>query len=217
MCCSYSNAKISRLKKSLTKHKMSLYEAKTFPVFKNYTQCVFAPVYNAQKLHCLTMTNCNRIWGILLHVIHRSSAAATITTSIHARIAKKSLIARHSVPSKYPRHSQRMWVRPLNPLRSQAFIWERWLSLRCLSLCSEAPVQPLCSLTSPPRPCFVPTLCPVERLAPTFSNHNYIPAEGRQQQQQQQQGETQHERGRGHHQWYVITRCHVQPTVSNLL
>lgn len=47
-------------------------------------------------------------------------------------------------------------------------------------------------------PCFVPMLCPVESLAPTFSNHNYIPG-------QQQSKETQHERRRGHHYWYVVT------------
>lgn len=46
-------------------------------------------------------------------------------------------------------------------------------------LCSS---QPPCSLTSAPRPRFVPTLCPVESLAPAFSNHNCIPAERRQQQ-----------------------------------
>lgn len=134
------------------------------------------------------MTNCNQIWGILLHVMHRSSAAATITTSIHARLQSCSLhiIQRHV---NYPRHSRRMWVRPPNPPADFHF-WRMTVPLRCLSLLFVAAVQLLCSLTSPPPPdhCFVPTLCPVESLAPTFSNHNYIPAERRQQRSKDRHG-----------------------------
>lgn len=118
---------------------------------------------------------------VMLH----SSAVAGMKTPFMPEIAKL-LITYHSVPRKLP------WA--------QAGGCESDLRIRlsfdgddCPSTSVSVALQPLCSLTSAPRPCFVPTLCPVESLAPTFSNHNYIPAERRRQ--QSKEGHSMKEKG----------------------
>lgn len=127
------------------------------------------------------MTNCIGFEESCYTVCNASFINCSYRNNLHSCQIATLLITHHSMPRKLSLAqledvSQTSEQAPLTD-----FHLREMTVPRCLSLQFGAAVQPLCSLTSPPRPCFVPTLCPVESLAPTFSNHNYIPAKRRQQ------------------------------------
>lgn len=121
-----------------------------------YSQCLFAPWCNSEMClcvlmfsNCIKVTNCNRIWGLQLHVMPRSSTAAA-TTNLHSCQITKLLMTHHSATRKLS-SAQSEDVSQTSesaPLTDFHFLKMTVPPLMCIS----ATVQPPRSLTWAPRP-----------------------------------------------------------------